>query len=80
MTANDPDALKLLTTTHGVQLRSFPDEILRAMRKAAGEIIPAAVESDPMSKKVWQSYSAFQARVLNRGLLTDGAVWRMRSI
>jgi TRAP-type mannitol/chloroaromatic compound transport system substrate-binding protein len=54
--------------------------MLRAMRKAADEIIPAAVADDPVANKVWQSYSAFQQKVLERGLIMDGAVWQMRAL
>ena len=78
--ANDPDALEQLTGKFGVQLRAFPDDILRAMQKAAVEIIPAAVAGDPMAKKIFESYSAFQKKVQPRGLLMPGAVWQMRRL
>lgn len=78
--ANDPDALEQLTGKFGVQLRAFPDDILRAMQKAAAEIIPAAVAGDPMAKKIFESYSAFQKKVQPRGLLMPGAVWQMRRL
>jgi hypothetical protein len=50
------------------------------MQKAAAEIIPAAVAGDPMAKKIFESYSAFQKKVLPRGLLMPGAVWQMRRL
>lgn len=78
--ANDPEALEQLTGKFGVQLRTFPEEILRAMQKAAAEIIPAAVAGDPMAKKIFESYSAFQKKVQPRGLLMPGAVWQMRRL
>ena len=78
--ANDPAALEQLTGKFGVQLRVFPDDILRAMQKAAAEIIPAAVADDAMAKKIYESYSAFQKKSLARGLLMPGAVWQMRRL
>ena len=78
--ANDPEALDQLTGKYGVQLRTFPDDVLRAMQKAAAEIIPAAVAEDPMAKKVYESYASFQKKVQPRGILMPGAVWRMRSL
>ena len=54
--------------------------ILRAMQKAASEIIPAAVADDPMARKIYESYAGFQKSVLKRGLLMPGAVWRMRQL
>jgi len=80
VTANDPAALERLKTEFGVTVRRFPDDMLRAMRVAADEIIPAAVADDPVANKVWQSYSAFQQSVLERGLIMDGAVWQMRAL
>jgi TRAP-type mannitol/chloroaromatic compound transport system substrate-binding protein len=78
--ANDPEALEQLTGKYGVQLRTFPDDILRAMQKAANEIIPAAVSEDPVARKVYDSYAAFQKKVTPRGLLMVGSVWRMRAL
>jgi TRAP-type mannitol/chloroaromatic compound transport system substrate-binding protein len=78
--ANDAAALDQLTGKFGVQLRTFPDDILRAMKKAASEIVPAAVADDPMSRKIHDSYSAFQKKCLPRGLLMPGAVWQMRRL
>jgi TRAP-type mannitol/chloroaromatic compound transport system substrate-binding protein len=78
--ANDPAALDQLTGKFGVTLKAFPDDILRAMQKAASEIIPAAVADDPMARKIYESYAGFQKSVLKRGLLMPGAVWRLRQL
>ena len=78
--ANDPAALDQLTGKFGVSLKTFPDDVLRAMQKAASEIIPAAVADDPMTRKIYESYSSFQKSLLKRGLLMPGAVWRTRKL
>ena len=70
--ANDPAALDQLTGKFGVALKAFPDDILRAMQKAASEIIPAAVADDPMARKIYESYAGFQKSVLKRELPTGG--------
>ena len=78
--AHDPEALEQLTSRFGVMLRTFPDDVLKAMQAAAEKLIPAAVADDPMARKVHESYAAFQKKVQSRGLLMPGAVWRMRGI
>lgn len=61
MYANDPRALATLINEHGVTVRQFPDEILEAGAKAAGEIIADIRQNgDALTKKVAESYvSAF---------------------
>lgn len=61
MYANDPRALATLVGEHGVTVRRFPDEILEAGAKAAGEIIAGIrQDGDALTKKVAESYvSAF---------------------
>lgn len=55
--ANDPVALQTLVERHGVNLRSFPEDILEAGAKAAMEIINGLREhSDPITREVAQSY------------------------
>jgi TRAP-type mannitol/chloroaromatic compound transport system substrate-binding protein len=61
MYANDPRALAALAGEHGVTVRRFPDEILEAGAKAAGEVLQGIRDGgDEMTKKVAESYvSAF---------------------
>jgi len=55
--ANDPRALKTLVEEHGVQVRQFPDEILKAGAEASKEIIMGLRESDDdMTKRVAESF------------------------
>lgn len=55
--ANDPVALKTLVERHGVNLRSFPEDILEAGAKASMDIINNLREhNDPITREVAQSY------------------------
>jgi TRAP-type mannitol/chloroaromatic compound transport system substrate-binding protein len=57
--ANDPRALKTLVNDHGVQVKTFPDDILQAGAKAAEEIIGGIRNSnDALTKKAAESYIA----------------------
>ncbi|QOR40666.1 TRAP transporter substrate-binding protein [Billgrantia diversa] len=56
-------ALETLVNEHGVQLRSFPEDVMQALYESSQQVIQAQVESDPDSAKVYESYQAFQEMV-----------------
>ena len=55
--------LKLMVNEHGVKLRQFPEEVLYTFRKHTKEVIEELVDSDPFSKRVYESYSKFQKEI-----------------
>ncbi|SIN70188.1 TRAP-type mannitol/chloroaromatic compound transport system, substrate-binding protein [Sulfurivirga caldicuralii] len=62
-TARNQQALQTLVEKHGVQLRRFPDDVLKKFRELTLEVIADVTSSDPMAAKVWASQKAFLARV-----------------
>jgi TRAP-type mannitol/chloroaromatic compound transport system substrate-binding protein len=52
--------LKMLVNEHNVQLRKFPDEVLKTLRQYSREVMDELVATDPMSKKVFASFESFQ--------------------
>ncbi|MFQ3788689.1 TRAP transporter substrate-binding protein [Halomonas sp. A29] len=56
-------ALATLVEEHGVQLRTFPDDVMEALYESSQQVIQQQVESDPDSAKVYESYLAFQKLV-----------------
>lgn len=52
-------ALETLLKEHGVELRHFSPEIIRAMAKAASEVVSALAQGDALSKKIYESFSAY---------------------
>jgi TRAP-type mannitol/chloroaromatic compound transport system substrate-binding protein len=56
-------ALDTLVNEHGVQLRTFPDDVMTALFESSREAIQAQVDSDPDSAKVYASYQDFQRLV-----------------
>lgn len=53
-------ALDTLVEEHGVQLRTFPEDVMAALFEASKDAIQRQVDSDDESRRVWESYSAFQ--------------------
>jgi TRAP-type mannitol/chloroaromatic compound transport system substrate-binding protein len=55
--------LQTLINEHKIKLAQFPDEVLSALRKYAQEVIDEITSQDPLSKKVYESYSQFRKNV-----------------
>lgn len=53
-------ALETLVDEHGVQLRTFPEDVMQALYESSQEVIQRQVDGDEASRQVWESYSAFQ--------------------
>ncbi|WP_299234107.1 TRAP transporter substrate-binding protein [uncultured Halomonas sp.] len=62
-TFRNAQALDTLVNEHGVKLRIFPEDVMKALYDSSQEVIAEQVESDPDSKKVHDSYVAFQKLV-----------------
>lgn len=53
-------ALPVLLKEHGVQLRKFDDDLLRAFGKISGEVAAEVGNSDPFTRRVYESYMNFR--------------------
>ncbi len=58
--ARQMNALPVLLEKHGVQLRKFDDEILKAFGKLSGELVAEAGARDPFTRRVYQSFIKFR--------------------
>jgi TRAP-type mannitol/chloroaromatic compound transport system substrate-binding protein len=55
--------LQKLISEHNVQLRPFPDDVLKAFKNYSQEVLDDLTSKDPMSKKVFESYDKFRKEV-----------------
>jgi TRAP-type mannitol/chloroaromatic compound transport system substrate-binding protein len=46
----------------GIEIRTFPPEVINELRKLTKEVINELAEKDPFTKRVYASYSAFQEK------------------
>ena len=58
-TARNNAALQSLINEHGVELRKFPDDVLRKLQQSATEVYAELAADDPMSSKVYRSFKTF---------------------
>jgi len=69
--AKNNAALQTLVNEHKVQLRQFPEPVLKGLKKMAKEVLEEVAASDPMSKKVYDSFLKFQSNIYSWNALTE---------
>lgn len=60
--ARNHDALETLVKQHGVQLRRFPDDVLRTLKQATGEVLAEQAKADALFARVLASYQSFATK------------------
>lgn len=58
-TARNPGALQDLIKKHGIDLRRFPDDVVRKLKTLSEEVVAEIAQKDAFSKKVYDSYQKF---------------------
>jgi len=56
------EGLAALIERHGVQLRSFPSDVVAAARKVSAEVLADLASRSEVARKVHDSYAAFRER------------------
>jgi TRAP-type mannitol/chloroaromatic compound transport system substrate-binding protein len=79
-TARNSDALQMLVKDHGVELRPFPDEVLKRLRELSDEILKEGAAQDPLYARVYDSVRAFQAKSSAYLAVAEQAYLRMRDL
>ncbi len=64
----------------GVQLRRFPDSVLKKLRKLSDKVVAEVAESDPFTKKVYESYLSFREDVMQYHAISEQAYINARSL
>ncbi|WP_246662846.1 TRAP transporter substrate-binding protein [Pseudolabrys sp. FHR47] len=59
---NNAEAYEDLVKNQGVIAGPLPDDVVKALRAATTKILAEAVEKDPVTKKVHESYFAYKAK------------------
>lgn len=79
--ANNAKALNTLVTQHGVQIRQFPDEVIKAAGTAAGEVLAELRDSgDDLTKRVVESYVSARKQFVDWAAIGDAAYLRARTL
>jgi TRAP-type mannitol/chloroaromatic compound transport system substrate-binding protein len=69
--AENIKSLKLLRADARIKIRRFNDELIRTFGKLSKEVLADTAAKDPLTRKVYDSYMAFLAGVMDWGELSE---------
>lgn len=78
-TARNNDALQTLVEEHGVELRRFPDDVLAEAKKHSQDVVAELAGTNDMAKKIYESYRAFQDKVVNYHAISEQPYYNARN-
>ena len=78
--ARNSRSLQQLTTQHGVQLKRFPDDVLRELGRHARDVVAEISSKDPFSKRVFDSFSSFRTESTAYTKISEEAYTLARSL
>lgn len=79
-TARNNQALKQLVEEHGVELRRFPDDVLKALYAGTRQAIAELTASDPFARRVEESYQRFFESVRDYHHISEQAYINARDV
>ena len=78
--AKNGDVLNTLLTKHGVQLKKFSDDVLKAIGTASGEVIAGLSNSDDITKEVVASFLANRKNAISWSRLAEESYFSARRL
>ncbi len=78
-TARNNAALQTLINKHKVQLRQFPDDVLKKLRVLSDEVVSELAKKDDLAKRIFSSYKKFRDDVKVWHDLSEVAFYKARS-
>lgn len=77
--ARNQGSLDTLITKHGVELKRYSDDLLAAVRKVAGDVIDEVGNTDAITKRIYESYSAYQKTAMQWAKVSEEGYMNARS-
>ncbi len=77
--ANNNDALQTLINKHNVQIRRFPDDVLKKLKGISDEVVKELASKDEFSQQVFKSYNSYRKKVLSWSEYSDRAYLNIRA-
>jgi len=72
-------SLPVLLDEHGVELREFPPEVIQALGDLSLEVLAEIGDSDPLTRRVYDSYMSFARKASQYATRMEGAIMRQRA-
>ena len=78
-TARNNDALETLLNEHDVDMRKFPEEVLKKLRVISDETVAELAEKDALAAKIYDSYKTFWDKVVAWHKISEQAYLKARA-
>ncbi len=78
--AKNPAALESLIDEHKVELRRFPDDVLRSLKGYSEQVVSQLAESDQSAARIYESYQAFAQQAEAWTRISERAYLEARSV
>jgi TRAP-type mannitol/chloroaromatic compound transport system substrate-binding protein len=78
--ANNAKALQDLAQDRNIEIRRFDDALIRALGKASNEVLAESAGKDALTRKIYESYSAFRKQVVKWTDLGDRGYLNARNL
>jgi len=78
-TARNAQSLETLKSEGEVELRRFPDDVMKQLQTLTGEVVDELVARDPVAARIYKSYSAFENTVGAWTKISERAMLDIRS-
>ena len=79
-TALNNTALNTLVNKHKVDLRKFPDAVLKELKGISDQVVAEVAEKDPLSKKVYDSFRKFRDQAVEWHNISERAYLNSRML
>jgi TRAP-type mannitol/chloroaromatic compound transport system substrate-binding protein len=76
--AKNGASLKVLVDEHGVKVHKFSNELLNAIGRISGKVVAEVGNSDPMTKRIYESFLASRSSSIAWSKLGDQSYWNAR--
>ena len=65
---------------HGVQLRQFPEEVLKSLGETSREVVSEIADKDAFSRRVYESFSRFRSESTSYTSISEQAYTLARAL
>ncbi len=79
-TARNNAALEKLQARHDIELRRFPDDVIRELQRASRAYLEDVAAKDPMAAKVYESWKSYRDSVRNYHKISEQAYINARDL
>ncbi|HJS31298.1 MAG TPA: ABC transporter substrate-binding protein, partial [Alphaproteobacteria bacterium] len=69
--ANNAKSLQELMQDQSIEIRKFDDALIQALGKASNDVMAESANKDALTRKIYESYSAFRKQQISWTNLAD---------